>query len=100
MPIKRALRRPEVKTKTGLSYTSIFNLEKAGLFPRHFMLSPRCAAWDEAEVDAYLSGCKAAPLSGVPKADTDGTNGKLRPALATWTMPAGLGRGTTGGGRK
>jgi len=112
MPIKRALRRPEVKTKTGLSYASIFNFEKAGLFPRHFMLSPRCAAWDEAEVDAYLAARKAAPGSGVPTAVTNdkvhkggrpearlrfGTIGKSSAALASWTAPTGTGRGTTDG---
>lgn len=61
MQIKRIIRRPEVLAKTGLSKTSIYNLERVGDFPAHFMLTPRCAAWDEAEVDAWLEGRRAAP---------------------------------------
>ena len=52
--VRRTLRRNQVLSKTGLSRTSQFNLEKAGDFPRHFMLTPRCAVWFEDEVDAWL----------------------------------------------
>lgn len=55
-PIKRAIRRPEILAKTGLSATTIYNLEKRGEFPQHFMLTPRCAVWFEAEVDAWPQG--------------------------------------------
>lgn len=51
---RRTLRREQVLNKTGLSRTSQFNLEKAGDFPKHFMLTPRCAVWFEDEVDAWL----------------------------------------------
>ncbi|MDH4466153.1 MAG: AlpA family phage regulatory protein [Acidovorax sp.] len=61
MQIKRTIRRPELLAKTGLSKTSIYNLEKSGDFPAHFMLTPRCAVWDEAEVDAWLEGRRVAP---------------------------------------
>lgn len=61
MQIKRTIRRPEVLAKTGLCKTSIYNLERAGDFPKHFMLTPRCAVWDEAAVDAWLEGRRAAP---------------------------------------
>lgn len=44
--IKRFIRRPEVIKKTGLSRTTIFNLERRNDFPQHIMLTPRCAAWD------------------------------------------------------
>jgi prophage regulatory protein len=50
----RCLRRKAVLEKVGISATQLFNLEKAGDFPAHFMLSPRCAAYLEAEVDAWL----------------------------------------------
>jgi prophage regulatory protein len=69
MQIKRTIRRPEVQTKTGLSKTSIYNLEKAGDFPAHFMLTPRCAVWDEAEVDAWLERRRQAPVAGVAGPD-------------------------------
>ena len=54
IPIKRTIRRPELLAKTGLSKTSIYNLEREGNFPRHFMLTPRCAVWIESEIDAWL----------------------------------------------
>ncbi|HTO18815.1 MAG TPA: AlpA family phage regulatory protein [Pseudomonas sp.] len=62
-PIKRAIRRPEILAKTGLSATTIYNLEKRGEFPQHFMLTPRCAVWFEAEVDAWLDQCMVNPAS-------------------------------------
>jgi prophage regulatory protein len=51
---RRTLRREQLLNKTGLSRTSQFNLEKAGDFPKHFMLTPRCAVWFEDEVDNWL----------------------------------------------
>lgn len=50
----RVLRRKAVLDKIGISSTHLFNLEKAGDFPAHFMLTPRCAVWSEAEVDNWL----------------------------------------------
>lgn len=51
----RMLRRKELERKTGLSATSIYMLEKAGSFPQHTMLTPRCAVWLESEIDAWLA---------------------------------------------
>lgn len=50
----RVLRRKAVLDKVGISSTLLFNLEKAGDFPAHFMLTPRCAVWSEAAVDEWL----------------------------------------------
>lgn len=61
-PIKRTLRRPAMLAKTGLSRTTAYNLEKAGDFPQHFMLTPRCAVWDEGEVEAWLAGRRQTAL--------------------------------------
>lgn len=66
MQVKRTIRRPEVLRKTGLSATTIYNLEKGGVFPKHFMLTPRCAAWDEAEVDQWLTDRQAQRVGGAP----------------------------------
>lgn len=52
--IKRALRRKEVLALVGLSHTTIYNMERAGTFPRRFNLSPRCVAWDYQEVQQWL----------------------------------------------
>lgn len=54
MNTKRFLRRPAVLAKVGISRTHLYELERAGDFPAHFMLSPRCAAWDEADVDDWM----------------------------------------------
>ena len=50
----RFLRRRAVLSKVGISSTHLFNLEKAGRFPQHMMLTPRCAVWSEAEIDAWM----------------------------------------------
>jgi prophage regulatory protein len=67
--IKRTIRRPELVTKTGLSKTTIHNLEKAGEFPSHFLLTPRCAVWDEGEVDAWLASRQSAAAVAAPRPD-------------------------------
>ena len=54
MPIKKFLRRPAVLSKLGISRTHLYELERAGDFPAHFMLSPRCAVWDEAAVENWM----------------------------------------------
>lgn len=58
---KRFLRRPEVCKKVGLSASTIFNLEREDKFPKHVLLTPRCAVWDEAAVDAWMAERMAAP---------------------------------------
>ena len=60
METKRTIRRAAVIAKTGLSATTVFNLEREGKFPQHFLLTPRCAVWDEAEVDAWIESRRAA----------------------------------------
>ena len=54
MPTNRFLRRPTVLARLGISRTHLYELERAGDFPAHFMLSPRCAVWDEAAVDRWM----------------------------------------------
>lgn len=52
--VRRTIRRHTMLAKTGLSRSTAYNLEKAGDFPAHFMLTPRCAVWFEDEVDTWL----------------------------------------------
>lgn len=66
---RRTLRRDQVLRKTGLSRTSQYKLEKAGDFPQHFMLTPRCAVWFEDQVDAWLEARHAAALAAAPGPD-------------------------------
>lgn len=75
MQIKRTIRRPELLKKTGLSATTIYYMERRGEFPKHFMLTPRCAVWDEAEIDAWLESRKGRPMQAL--------DANLRRAAAT-----------------
>jgi len=67
--LTRVLRRPEVLSKTGLSRTTVHNLEVAGNFPRHWMLTPRVAVWSADEVDQWLISRRAAPAQAAPWPD-------------------------------
>ncbi|WP_227268129.1 helix-turn-helix transcriptional regulator [Roseobacter weihaiensis] len=51
----RAIRRSELRLMVPLSDTTIYELERRGRFPRRFFLTPRCVAWDLAEVEAWLT---------------------------------------------
>lgn len=66
---RRTLRRAQVIQKTGISQATIFRLEKAGDFPLHFLLSPRCAVWFEDEIDAFLEERQAKAIAAAPVAD-------------------------------
>ncbi len=65
----RTLRRPEVLKRTGLSRTTIHNLEAAGDFPRHRLITPRCAVWIEHEVDEWLRARLESPARPAPVPD-------------------------------
>lgn len=54
MQAHQFLRRGQVLAKLGISRTSLYHLEKSGKFPRHFMVTPRCAVWRADEVDAWM----------------------------------------------
>lgn len=60
---KRFLRRPEVCEKIGLSASSIYAMERAGNFPQHILLTPHCAVWDEAQVEAWMQEREKAPAT-------------------------------------
>jgi prophage regulatory protein len=51
----RFLRRPEVLKLVGLGNTTVFRLMRAGQFPRSFLLTPRCAVWNEAEIVQWMT---------------------------------------------
>jgi prophage regulatory protein len=65
----RLIRRPELLRKTGLSATTIYELEKAGDFPKHVNLTPRTAVWDEAAVDEWLRKRMKSPVAPAPAPD-------------------------------
>jgi prophage regulatory protein len=71
--IKRAVRRTELRRIVPLSDTTIYELEQRGEFPRRFYLTPRCVAWDLAEVEEWIAARQRASnqsrLERVPRPD-------------------------------
>lgn len=65
-PIRRTIRRDQVLTKTGLSRTNLYLLERKGEFPQHFLLTPRCAVWFEDEIDNWLEARREAIVKAAP----------------------------------
>lgn len=58
-PVK-AIRKPAVLSKTGLSNTQLYRLISKGEFPAQRKLSERISVWDEAEIDNWLAAKFAA----------------------------------------
>lgn len=57
--MSKALKIHEVISKTGLSRSYIWKLEKVGKFPKRFRVGLRAIRWSENEVDAWLEEKKA-----------------------------------------
>ncbi|MBZ6379420.1 transcriptional regulator [Pacificimonas flava] len=76
-PVKRSIRRNELREIVPLADSTIYEMEQRGEFPRRFALSPRCVVWDLAEVEAWLESRRAKPI---PRANhPDVTRRKFRP---------------------
>ena len=52
----RFVREPECKHITGLSRTTRWRLERAGLFPKRHKISPNAIAWLESTIQEWLRG--------------------------------------------
>jgi prophage regulatory protein len=50
----KVIRLPEVKKKTGLGHTSIYEGQKAGTFPKSIELGPKARGWVEEEIDEWI----------------------------------------------
>jgi prophage regulatory protein len=50
----RILRLPHVEVLTGLKKTSIYDMAKAGKFPRSVPLGPKARGWLECEVTQWI----------------------------------------------
>lgn len=51
---ERFLRLTEVKTRTGLSRSSIYFYMNKGDFPQSINISANCVAWIESEIDEWM----------------------------------------------
>jgi prophage regulatory protein len=52
---RRILRRAEVEHKIGLKRAHIYELMRAGKFPRCIRLGARAVGWDSLEVDEWIA---------------------------------------------
>lgn len=62
-PIRRTIRRTQLREMVPLADSTIYEMEQRGEFPRRFALSPRCVVWDLAEVEEWLAARRAKPIS-------------------------------------
>ncbi len=51
---ERILRLADVKARTGISRSTIYSHIKAGHFPKHIALGPRCVGWLESDIDSWI----------------------------------------------
>jgi prophage regulatory protein len=47
---------PEVTERTRLGHTRLWEMEKAGRFPKRRKIGPKRVAWRKSEVDAWIAG--------------------------------------------
>ena len=71
IPIKRTIRRRQLREMVPLADSTIYEMEQRGEFPRRFALSPRCVVWDLGEVEAWLASRRAAPIARAPHPDVN-----------------------------
>ena len=65
--LPRLVRRAEPRRIVPLADTTIYDMECKGQFPRRFSLTPRWAAWDLDEVEAWLRARRKASVEGLIK---------------------------------
>jgi prophage regulatory protein len=71
MPIRRTIRRHQLREMVPLADSTIYEMEQRGEFPRRFALSPRCVVWDLAEVEEWLAARRAKPISRAQPPDVN-----------------------------
>jgi prophage regulatory protein len=62
LPIRRTIRRVQLRDMVPLADSTIWEMEQRGEFPLRFALSPRCVVWDLAEVEAWLQARRSRPV--------------------------------------
>ncbi|MBA4808007.1 helix-turn-helix transcriptional regulator [Brevundimonas sp.] len=61
-PLKRTIKKPELRQMVPLADSTIWEMEQKGQFPKRFLLTPRCVVWDLAEVEAWLKLRRDRPI--------------------------------------
>jgi prophage regulatory protein len=54
------IRMPELRARTGLSKSCIYNYIRAGDFPRPVLLGARAKGWIEADIDRWIESRRTA----------------------------------------
>ena len=67
IPMRRTIRRTELRQIVPVADTTIYEMEQRGEFPRRFNLTPRCVVWDLAEVEAWIEERRLASDAAVNK---------------------------------
>ena len=55
MPTDRMLRKAEVLSRCGVSYTTVWRWVRSGRFPAPVKIGPRAVRWRESEIEAWLA---------------------------------------------
>lgn len=76
-PLKRMIRRHELREMVPLADSTIYEMEQRGEFPQRIALSPRCIVWDLSEVEAWLDLRRQAPIARAQHPDV--TKRRTRP---------------------
>jgi prophage regulatory protein len=84
-PIKRTIRRQQLRQMVPLADSTIYEMEQRGEFPQRFALSPRCVVWDLSEVEAWLASRRSAPIARARYPDV--TQRRSRPVKAPGRAP-------------
>ena len=85
-PPLRLLRFAAVRSRTGLSRSTIWRLERRGAFPRHRRISANAVAWVDEEINDWIRS-KVGPIESIAPAAPD--EGSLRSRRLTSTGPGG-----------
>ena len=63
-PVRRTIRRSQLRQIVPLADTTIYEMEQQGKFPRRFRLTPRCVVWDLDEVETWIDERRRASHAG------------------------------------
>lgn len=85
MPLRRTIRRHQLREMVPLADSTIYEMEQRGEFPRRFALSPRCVVWDLGEVEAWLASRRSKPIRRAQHPDV--TQRRARPVKAKDRAP-------------
>lgn len=82
-PLRRYIRRNQLRQVVPLADTTIWEMEQRNDFPRRILLTPRVVVWDLAEVEAWIEQRRRDTDAGKKSPAPDVRKRKLRPVRRT-----------------